>query len=431
MPYRKPVSTGQKENKTGGVPTMAKVKRLIKDAFNRELFDFYELETFEVSEILLEYIDDFPVTENGKPKLEFYGAVRGTFLMEKNQKVLPESGLGWVLPIDPRIKNYPLPGEQVVVGNYNGQSYYWNTLNVFNVVQENATPGISNLGMYKSSTGMNRAPLTKFKTYKRNSTIRQIKAVEGDLVLNGRFGNSINLGSNDNNSLIKIRSGQRTDLIPSKVHPAKSGLKAIYDLGGPIPEDINEDKNSIYLSTHGKHEVTNTGTYDDDLIGEDNCIIINSDRLIFNGRKGDVNVRASKDLYLEGEEVFINATKDGTIKMGDPRAIFVPTIRGDVLLKFQSDILTVLTDIQQVLVLLVVNPALFVAKAKMLLDKIIRLTEVITKQTFLNKQVMAADPDFKIPKTPKFPKIPKVPDIPSNLVPDLPSNVADVTKLKR
>ena len=130
-------------------------------------------------------------------------------------------------------------------------------------------------------------------------------------------------------------------------------------------------------------------------------------------------IQSSKDLHLEGDTVFINAKKFGTIKMGDPRAVFVPTVRGDILLQFQSDILTLFSDFQQVLLLIATPPA-FIAKAKSLVDKIMRMTEVITKQTFLNKQVMTADPNIKIPDLPKIPEPPEIPDI-SDRLPKKPS----------
>jgi len=52
-----------------------------------------------------------------------------------------------------------------------------------------------------------------------------------------------------------------------------------------------------------------------------------------------------------------------------------------------------------------------------LFDNIKTVTEVITKQTFLNKQVMTADPNIKIPD---LPKIPELPELPTVELPDIP-----------
>ncbi len=417
MAYRQKISQDTTTSIPGGVPTIGKVISLIKQQINNQQFDFYELETFEVTKVLLDY-EDLPKQKDGHPNYSYYGAVAGRFVINKSQSIKPEDGPQLVRPLDPKIKNYPVVGELVVVGNYNGKSYYWNTLNTFNLVNENSVPGISYIGTGESPP----TALTKFgKRFERNGSIRQVKAEEGDLILHGRFGNSINLGSNDNSPVIKIRSGQRTDIqgkIKSGDEDDVKSMKNVINRGGPIPEDINKDKNSIYLSTGKKYIIRNSNSKykGQELIAEGNSIIINSDKLIFNGRNGNVNIRASKNLVLEGDEVFIKAAKDQTIKMGDPRAVFVPTVRGDILLQFQSDILTLFSDFQQVL-LLVATPPLLIPKAKLLVDKIKRLSEVITKQTFLNKQVMTADPNIKLPD---LPKIPELPELPTVELPDIP-----------
>ena len=45
-----------------------------------------------------------------------------------------------------------------------------------------------------------------------------------------------------------------------------------------------------------------------------------------------------------------------------------------------------------------------------LMDDISIVEEAVTEQTFLNKQVLTADPNFKLPEMPKIPK-PPVPKI--------------------
>ena len=62
-----------------------------------------------------------------------------------------------------------------------------------------------------------------------------------------------------------------------------------------------------------------------------NSIVMNSDKLFFNAKNGNVNVRASKDLILQGDEVFIHANKGRTIKLGPPGAIFIPTLNSEVI----------------------------------------------------------------------------------------------------
>ena len=409
MAYRQKISQDTTTSIPGGVPTIGKVISLIKQQINHQQFDFYELETFEVTKVLVDY-EDLPKQKDGHPDYSYYGAVAGRFVINKAQSIKPEDGPQLVRPIDPKIKNYPVVGELVVVANYNGKSYYWNTLNSFNSPNENSVPGISYIGTGETPP----TTLAKFgKRFERNGSIRQVKAEEGDLIFHGRFGNSINLGSNDNSPVIKIRSGQRTDVqgtIKEKDKPDIKSLKNIINRGGPIPEDINKDKNSIYLSTDKKYTIRNSNSKFGPLEASGNSIIINSDKLIFNGRNGNVNIRASKNLVLEGDEVFIKAAKGQTVKMGDPRAVFIPTINGQKLFELITSLAKVLSGLPQ---LAAANPKALKDIAEGTAD----IVQQIKNKEFLNMDVMTADPNFKLPDLPKIPEIPEMPEV---KLPDIP-----------
>ena len=424
MAYRQKISQDTTTSIPGGVPTIGKVISLIKQQINNQQFDFYELETFEVTKVLVDY-EDLPKQKDGHPDYSYYGAVAGRFVINKAQSIKPEDGPQLVRPIDPKIKNYPVVGELVVVANYNGKSYYWNTLNSFNSPNENSVPGISYIGTGETPP----TTLAKFgKRFERNGSIRQVKADEGDLIFHGRFGNSINLGSNDNSPVIKIRSGQRTDvqgMIKEKDKPDVKSLKNIINRGGPIPEDINKDKNSIYLSTDKKYTIRNSNSKFGPLQASGNSIIINSDKLIFNGRNGNVNIRASKDLHLEGDSVFINAKKAGTIKMGDPRAVFIPTINGQKLFELITSLAKVLSGLPQ---LAAANPKALKDIAEGTAD----IVQQIKNKEFLNMQVMTADPNFKLPDLPKIPEMPEIPkvELPEIPKPDISNIDVDMEKLE-
>jgi len=424
MAYRQKISQDTTTSIPGGVPTIGKVISLIKQQINHQQFDFYELETFEVTKVLVDY-EDLPKQKDGHPDYSYYGAVAGRFVINKAQSIKPEDGPQLVRPIDPKIKNYPVVGELVVVANYNGKSYYWNTLNNFNLVNENSVPGISYIGTGESPP----TALTKWgKRFERNGSIRQVKAEEGDLILHGRFGNSINLGSNDNSPVIKIRSGQRTDVqgtIKEKDTPDVKSLKNIINRGGPIPEDINKDKNSIYLSTDKKYTIRNSNSKFGPLQASGNSIIINSDKLIFNGRNGNVNIRASKNLVLEGDEVFIKAAKGQTVKMGDPRAVFIPTINGQKLFELITSLAKVLSGLPQ---LAAANPKALKDIAEGTAD----IVQQIKNKEFLNMDVMTADPNFKLPDLPKIPEMPEIPkvELPEIPKPDISNIDVDMEKLE-
>ena len=431
MAYRikKDVGDTSRKGIAGGIFSKTKTYNLVKDLQFRD--EFYELEPFEVTRVLLD-LEDMPLRD-GRPDYSYYGAVAGRFIINKNQFVKPQNGPQLVRPLDPRIKNYPIVGEAVIVGNYNGKSYYWGSLNNDNSVVDNHIQGISWVGTgIKPPAGLH----LHGKHFVSNPTIRQVKAEEGDLIVHGRFGNSINLGHTRNkhdSSLIKIRSGQRTDLSKPLVDNPDNDkdidylntMKLTYkEAKSPIPEDINKDKNSIYLSTHGKHTITNTNPkYDNkDLIAEGNCIILNSDSLVFNAREGKVNIRASGDVLIEAKGVNIHATSGNTIKMGDPRGVFMPTIDAMVMMEFMTEVMDVLNK-GFAAIGKATNPPGLVSAAKdiatIVAKQIPRILEILTEQLFFNQSVMVQDPRFKIPEIPSIPEIPEIPKIPD--LPEVPT----------
>ena len=187
------------------------ISSYVKKVINASLYDFYESEAFEVTEVILNDAVN-------------HGAVIGTFIDNPNQPVLGDV----VLPLMPNVTNIPVVGEHVVVVEYNGQHYYTSIINRRNSPNENSIPGTG--GSYKKNTKYG-------DTFKRKD-IRKVEVNEGDIVYEGRFGNSIKLGSDptNNSPVIKIRAGQTLDNDT---------------FGKPVKENIDEDSSSIYLISDG------------------------------------------------------------------------------------------------------------------------------------------------------------------------------------
>tara|TARA_B100000287_G_C20627232_1_gene778323 strand:- start:56 stop:1207 length:1152 start_codon:yes stop_codon:yes gene_type:complete len=352
MAWRKQRNVDTSIETPTGFPTMRFVIATIKKLITASQYDFYETEAFDVEEVIL--------NDQANP-----GGIRGTFANDKKQKVKG----GIVLPLKPNITQVPLVGEQVVVMEYNGQHYYTDIINKRRSVVHNA------IGKDGKKIG---------DTFQIDNSVKKIKLREGDLLFEGRFGNSINLTSdNNNNPLIKIRAGQRTDY---------------NQVNSVIEEEINKDKSSIYLSTGENIRVKGVGKLGDENVSG-NSIVINSDKLLFNSRDGDVKVRASKDVVIEGEEVFINAKKAGTIKMGDPKGVFIPTVNGEKLFELFISLTKILTALPS---LPTANPQAI----KNLTFETKNVVGSIQSRDFLNTSVMVSDPNFKVPDVPKFPDLP-------------------------
>jgi len=346
------------------VATPRQMSSYIKQLIRSSSTLYHESEALVVSRV---YLND-PLN---------YGAIKGKFIVSEDEVDL-------VLPLMPHIINIPLVGEHVVVIEYNGQHYYTSIINRKNSPSENAIP----IDLPKN---------TKYgDTFQRNTKISRVNVNEGDIVYEGRFGNSIKLGSNPKNQSpnIRIRAGQD---------------KQFDDVNLLAKENINQDGSSIYLSTDETISIYNPNFPTKTVNG--NSIVINSDKLFFNGRKGNVDIRASNKMYLEADEIFINAKKAGTIKMGDPRAPMIPTVNGQKLLEFQAAVLGVLSGIQKILtnVGLQLWPLVATDTLK-LLKNVHVVAEGVTKQTFLHKEVLIADPDWKLPDVPPLPPLPD-PDV--------------------
>jgi hypothetical protein len=176
-----------------------------------------------------------------------FGFINHTLLSQENQK-----SNTWAKPLFPHFKSYPLKNEIVfiiegpendVLTGSNISTYYIPLTAIYNHPHQNFLPNKKNT-TDDPSIGNN--------TFVYRNDIRPLKPFEGDVLVEGRFGNSIRLGSSNFNELrgfnpwstnresnsqpiTIIRNGQKNEEEP--------GYKSII-------EDINNDNSSIYLTTN-------------------------------------------------------------------------------------------------------------------------------------------------------------------------------------
>ena len=347
------------------VATPAEISDYIVSKINSSQYDYHESEAFEVTRVI--------VNESRN-----HGAVIGTFINDPTQTIKG----GIVLPFNPWFTNIPLLGEHVSVIEHEGQHYYTGIINRKNSANENSVPGVA--APYEENTKYG-------ETFKRQD-IRRVKVCEGEIVFEGRFGNTIKLGCNHKNNTpnIRIRAGQQ---------------KPPEEIGAVVAENINEDKSSIYLSTDETIELDEIKTSGNKSFPPEsikgNSIVMNSDKIFLNSKSGNLNVRASKDLILQGNEVFIHAKSGQTIKMGDPRATFIPTLNGEVVNDLMKDIMFTLKEGFGALSK-ATNVATILSAvkdiAKIVADRVPNIVDIVANEKYLNKQIMVANPNFKIPE---------------------------------
>ena len=289
-----------------GIPSYSRISQMVKKLINASQYDYHESETFEVKEVFL------------NEPFKGYGAVTGTFINNSNQEILG----GAVLPLMPNITNIPVIGEHVVVTEYNGQHYYTSIVNRKNSPNENSQPGAS--GIYEKDT--------KYGDTFERKDIRRVEVNEGEIVYEGRFGNSIKLGCDhtNNSPIIKIRAGQQTLNAETK------------DVSGkPVKESIDNDASSIYLISDG---LVGETFEEEQITGKK--ILIKSDGIFISGRD-NIRLKALNSISLNSEKINLNSDDVNLGNEADE-----PVVKG-------NELVTVLEDLINAIGTLTYVPASF------------------------------------------------------------------------
>jgi len=244
---------------------------------------------------------------------------------------------GFARPIDSNFKKYPLINELVYIivapntdlGNnpYSINAYYINTINLWNHPHHNGYPNNPNAlppeqnkdytqtqaGSVRRIGGKdNKDQSTEIylgKTFKERANIHPLLPFEGDTIFEGRWGNSIRLGStvkdtpnnwsstgNNGDPIVVIRNGQGVQTDQGWI---------------PVVENVNNDNSSIYLtstqniplevaSTRDYASYTTAPTSPSKYSGTQ--IILNSGRLVFNSKNDHILLSAAKSVNLNSLE---------------------------------------------------------------------------------------------------------------------------------
>ena len=149
-----------------GPASAREVRRAMKQQKNPE---FYELEPAEVIKVYLDE-EDLPKLANDKPDYSQYGFIEARMCISNDG----EHDIILVAPLEVNIKDYPYPGEYVIVVEYFGTKFYTQKLNLYNNVDTNILPGLSKIhNPWKREGYKDNLPKVK------DRGIRQLKAEEG------------------------------------------------------------------------------------------------------------------------------------------------------------------------------------------------------------------------------------------------------------
>lgn len=258
-----------------------------------------------------------------------------------------------------------LPNNDIYENQNNGRYYYFNPINLWNNNHHNGYPLLVESSLpesqqkdYQQVDGGSVRKVTDGSTeiklgntFKEKLDIKSLLPYEGDIIYEGRWGNSIRFGSTvlrpntsnlwstvgeDGDPIIIIRNGQHDDGRDPWV---------------PQLEDINKDQTSIYLTSNQKIPIeVSSKNYTSYKIKpqspseyQGKQVIINSDRLLFNTKVDSILLSSQKTISLNAREsVNIDApqtiVQSPDIRLGDLNAT-EPIILGETFLTDLSSLL--------------------------------------------------------------------------------------------
>lgn len=303
-------------------------------------------------------------------------------------------------PLFSNSKTYPLENEIVYIlslpnsnvqGDVNDVSYYYfQPINIWNSVHHNAIPDPINEELMpnsqqqdyeQTSAGAVRrvtdggTEIDLGNTFKEKLNIKNVQPYEGDIIHEGRWGQSLRFGSTVKNSNILnpwSRTGEDGD-------PITILRNAQFDDNNdpwiPQVEDINQEGSSIYftstqaipveVSSKSYKSYQSPPTSPDKFEGEQ--LILNSGRLLFNSKedsilfssKKTINLNAAESLNFDAPKTIIQSNE---VLLGDKNAS-EPVILGNKFLTDMSKLLTQIIALGTALQTPIGTPAPFVPNA--------------------------------------------------------------------
>jgi hypothetical protein len=311
------------------------------------------------------------ILDDTHPDFEKFGEWNGvgTILYDEVTFPFAEKTANAAIPLYPNIKHYPLINEIVpllFLTSWDAQdnveltqAYYLPPINVWNNQHHNALPDASQQPSDKSQKDYENSIDGSERDVRRvndgetdidlgegfNEQIdtHPLKFFAGDNILEGRWGNSLRLGStiqdNTNYPILKIKNGQPTNINE--------------DSWVPIEEDINGDKSSLYLTDNQKIDIEVASkeytSYTTAPVSpkeyNQNQIILNSGRLLFNSKTSDILLSSNKSINLNSiDSVNVdtqNFNIQGITRIGGPN-VDQSLLRGDEMVSQLSSLIDTL-----------------------------------------------------------------------------------------
>jgi len=350
------------------------------------------------------------VLDNKHPDFEVLGGFSsiGTIFYEMVEGAsLTKLGENTALPLLPYMKNYPLVNELVLlflvpnnkVGKQSNvkQYFYLNPISIWNNQHMNGYPNLLDVPTTQNTEGKSYQDIESGQTRKstdetidydfnsplvggtfvERSNIHPLLAFAGDIIVEGRWGNSIRFGSTaktdnpnfENNWSNTGENGDPITIIRNGQPIDASGEGFI-----PIVEDINNDLSSLYLTSTQtiplNSPITSFPAFSSPPESmasySGSQVMISSDRLVFNTKSDSIILNSFQNVSISGVKSVGIYTQEGDItlqpsrgkiRLGDQNAN-QSVILGD---NFMGDFQNLLKKLQTLCQLLTGEPKLYLS----------------------------------------------------------------------
>ena len=320
---------------------------------------FYELEPIEVLEVhIVPEFKEFPRTLKGDIDYSYIGGVRGRFIHSQLGSNITECYD--FKPLNSNINVTPVVGELLIGMQYLGEYFFISPgpLNLFGNPSQNAVHRISSgnikgtlipdgtdendVELREELEYLNSDDITNALGYdlKKKLNATKLEPSEGDLIIEGRFENTIRLGSDIDTSEYSYEeeSGNIILNVGQTRLPGNSNKK-------PVKEALDTDGSSIYLTTNQNLEFTpgKVSELFPQVEGAYNgkCVLLNSDKVILNTKNGgDIGLFSSNNISLSSVKEVVTETP--VTKLGSISAE-QSIVQGEKLIALLEDIMSLIT----------------------------------------------------------------------------------------
>lgn len=329
-----------------GILTSVRVKSIILDESHprfKELGEWNSLGVIEYQSI------------DNPQETTFYPLAYPVYANNKNLPLINEIVYLLTLP-DTNIGELPSPTK----------SYYFNSVSIWNHPHHNAYPLNSNTPPESQQKDYQQTQAGSVRrvtdqsteiflgsTFKERSNIHPLLPFEGDVIQEGRWGNSIRFGSTVKKRPNNWSEGNSTNGDPLIIIRNGQSPKASNEGWIPITEDINNDLSSIYITSTQQIPLnassTNYTSYKSDIPTtpnkySGNQIMLSSGRLVFNSStdhilfssKKSINLNAVTSVNIDAPTTIIQSEN---VYLGSKDAI-QPVLLGNTTVQLLNQLIT-------------------------------------------------------------------------------------------